>query len=484
MGNIVPDQISLSPVEHRLILEAWNDTGHEVPSATLPALFEAQVARSPEAVAVVFEEVSLSYEELDARANGLAHHLIGQGIGPEDIVALCLPRSLELVVGLLGILKAGAAYLPLDPDYPAERLAFMVEDARPRSVVTSRGLAPRLPEGTPALCLDDPESAAILAHEAQSAPGDRERLGPLTPQNSAYVIYTSGSTGRPKGVTVTHRSVVNFLASMAGAPGMAPADVLLSVTPISFDIAGLELYLPLSVGARLILADRRTASDGVALGRLIDHQGVSVLQATPASWHLLVEGDWRPQRALRALCGGEALTRDLAAQVTAQGAELWNLYGPTETTVWSMIYRVDADETSPVVSLGRPIWNTRVYVLDGFLRPVPVGVAGELYIAGDGLARGYLGRPGLTAERFVANPFGAAGSRMYRTGDLVRWRADGALDFLGRADDQVKIRGFRIEPGEIEAVLVAHPAVARATVVVREDRPGQKQLVGYVTRRA
>ncbi|MGB8840895.1 MAG: non-ribosomal peptide synthetase, partial [Aliidongia sp.] len=313
----------------------------------------------------------------------------------------------------------------------------------------------------------------------------------LSPQNPvaasgkdhlAYVIYTSGSTGKPKGVQIRQASVVNFLMGMQAELAVRPDDVLVGLTTLSFDISVLELLLPLVNGARLVLGSRAQAGDPAALRALIEAQGATIVQATPTSWRMLLQHGWpRLASPLRVLCGGEALPGDLVQQLLPHAAQLWNLYGPTETTIWSALQRIDASAPAKSGSvLGRAIWNTQIYVLDGQLRPVPAGAAGELYIAGAGLARGYLGRPGLTSERFVACPFGAPGSRMYRTGDLAKWRADGVLDFLGRADSQVKIRGFRIEPGEIEAALAHQPGVGQASVIAREDRPGQKQLVGYV----
>ena len=472
----------LTQEERQRLLVEWNATAQAVPVAMLPALFEAQVARTPAATALVFEDASLSYAELNEQANRLAHHLIGLGIGPEDRVALCLPRSLEMVVALLGILKAGAAYVPLDPDYPAERLAYMLADARPKVVVTTAGISvPGLSEADlPQLRLDDPALRAALAAAAAGNPSDAERVRPLTPHNPAYVIYTSGSTGRPKGVVVGHENLSRFLHALRQNVSLAAGNSLLATTTISFDIAGLELYLPFIQGARVVLASNRALRDPAGIAALIRQHQIDVLQATPSGWQQLLNSQSDSLHGLHALVGGEALAADQCHSLAhLTGRSITHLYGPTETTIWSLATSLDADLIG-APPIGRPIWNTQVYVLDGCLRPVPVGVAGELYIAGAGLARGYLNRPGLTSERFVADPFGQPGSRMYRTGDLGRWRSDGVLEFLGRADDQVKIRGFRIEPGEVEAVLAAHPAVAQAAVVARADRPGQVQLAGYV----
>nr|AGO88310.1 Arthrofactin synthetase/syringopeptin synthetase C-related non-ribosomal peptide synthetase [Methylobacterium oryzae CBMB20] len=472
----------LSDRERHQILEEWNATAQALPEGmTLPGLFEAQVARTPEAVALVFEDQALTYGELDARANRLAHHLIARGVGPESIVAVALPRSLELVVGLLGILKAGAAYLPLDTDYPAERLAFMVEDARPVCVVSTGAVAGRLPE-SPVLLLDEPGTQEALAREPAYAPSDRDRTRPLAPEHPAYVIYTSGSTGRPKGVVVAHASVSNFLEAMRAELALGASDRMLAVTTIAFDIAVLELFVPLLSGSRVVLVSKETVQDAPALARVAKAAGATIMQATPTLWQSLLSEAAHDLPRLRPLVGGEALSQETARLLQRFGGQVTNLYGPTETTIWSASACLRDEITSPP-PIGRPIWNTRLYVLDEGLSPRPIGAPGELYIAGSGLARGYLNRPGLSAERFVADPHGAPGSRMYRTGDLARWRADGVLEFLGRADTQVKIRGFRIEPGEIEAVLARHPDVAQVAVVAREDGPGDRRLVAYVVGR-
>ncbi|MGK4585534.1 non-ribosomal peptide synthase/polyketide synthase [Kitasatospora sp. HPMI-4] len=470
----VGDLELLAEDERRRLLTDWNATAAEVPPALLPELFEAQAARTPEATALVFEGTELSYAELDARANRLARLLIERGAGPERTVALVLPRSAELVIALLAVLKSGAAYVPVDPEYPADRIAHVLADAAPALVLTAEALAGRLPED--ALAVDSAATAEALAGRAQGGVTDAERIAPLRPEHPAYVIYTSGSTGRPKGVVLPHAALANFLADMGTRFPLTGRDRWVAVTTIAFDIAALELYLPLISGARVVLAPRHTVIDPAALTGLLVRSGATVMQATPSLWRAVTEHGAELPR-LRVLVGGEALPGPLAAALSELG-EVTNLYGPTETTIWSTAARTGAG--TPVPPIGRPIANTRVYVLDSRLRPVPAGVCGDLYIAGAGLARGYHDRAAMTAERFVADPYGPAGSRMYRTGDLARWTAEGELRFAGRADAQVKLRGHRIELGEIEAALLRHPSVAQSAVLAREDRPGDVRLVGYV----
>ncbi|MBV9772508.1 MAG: amino acid adenylation domain-containing protein, partial [Gemmatimonadetes bacterium] len=462
----------LAAEERRQLVAGWNDTAAAHPPATLHGLVAAQAARTPDRVAVVFAGESLTYGELDRRADRLARHLRARGVRPEVRVGVCLERSAELLVALLGILRAGGAYVPLDPAYPAERLAYMLGDSGVRILLTEPHLRRRLPaEGVEVVC---PDAAGAWPNGGPDGPLESG----AGPDNVAYVIYTSGSTGRPKGVMVPHGAVANFLRSMREEPGMEADDVLLAVTTLSFDIAVLELFLPLTVGARVVLAGRDDAADPAVLAGMMADAGVTVMQATPATWRMFLYAGWRGYPGLRILCGGEALPAELAAALLERCAGLWNVYGPTETTVWSTLHRV-IDPSSVVI--GRPIANTRAYVLDARLHPLPVGVPGELYLAGAGVARGYLGRPGLTAERFVPDPLAAeGGARMYRTGDRARWRADGTLEYLGRVDQQVKIRGFRIEPGEVEDALLACPGVREAVVTAREDAPGAARLVAYL----
>ena len=472
-----------SPAERHQLLHEWNDVAPPTPDPLLPALFEAQASRAPNAVAISCGDASLSYAELNSKANRLAHHLIGMGVGPGDRVALCVPRSLELVAGLLAILKAGAAYLPLDPDYPAERLRYMIDDAAPKVVVTTREAAAGdwAPPGSgrPLVLLDDPSMLTAFEQMSAHDPSDDERMQPLAPEHLAYVIYTSGSTGRPKGVEIPHSSLSNFLCGMQQLLRIGRADTLLAVTTFAFDISGLELFLPLVTGARVVVAGPAAARDPAAIERLVHTQAVTMLQATPSLWRPLLASRTADFTGVHALVGGEALTRELASSLIERTARVTNLYGPTETTIWSTAMPLSVDDIDPP-PIGRPIRNTQAYVLDDRFQLAPVGVTGELYLAGKGLARGYHGRAELTGERFVACPYGPAGSRMYRTGDLARWRPDGRLEFFGRADQQIKLRGFRVEPGEIESALLSLAGVARAAVIVREDRPGHPMLVGYV----
>ncbi len=475
----------LTSAECQQVLVEWNDTAADYPrDSCLHELFEEQVERTPGKVAVVFEDNRYTYSELNQRADQLARHLRSLGVGPEVLVGLYLERSLEMVVGLMGVLKAGGAYLPLDPSYPADRLGFMLDDARPRVVLTQRRFADALPPHASAVvCLDAPTAqTAVTPTDSRNDWDDQgEVLGKPSPDSLAYVLYTSGSTGRPKGVQIPQRALVNLLTSMRREPGLAAEDTFLAVTTLAFDIAALELFLPLTTGACVVIADREVAADGRRLARLLEDSSATVMQATPATWRMLLQAGWRGNPKLKVLCGGESLPRDLAEHLLPICAELWNLYGPTETTIWSAAWRVSPGQ--PIL-LGRPIANTQFYVLDRLLRPVPAGVSGELFIGGDGLARGYLNRPELTAERFIADPFRPGSTAcLYRTGDCVRYRPDGCLEYLGRLDHQVKVRGHRIELGEVEAVLGQHPQVRDRVVVARQDSSGENRLVAYVVPR-
>jgi amino acid adenylation domain-containing protein/non-ribosomal peptide synthase protein (TIGR01720 family) len=465
----------VAPGERRQLLAEWNDTRVEYPqNACVHQLFEAQAARTPQRIAVVSVDQRLTYAELDRRANQLANYLRLQGVGKEILVGICVERTVEMIVGLLAILKAGGAYVPLDPTYPKERLSFIMKDAQVTLLLTQQHLLTELPaaKNVQVISLD---SCTEISIESESQPESGICAG-----NLAYVIYTSGSTGTPKGVEITHRAVVNFLHSMREQPGLTDSDVLLAITSLSFDIAGLELFLPLMVGARLELASRQETGDGSKLMARLRESGATVMQATPTGWELLLNAGWHNQgQRLKVLCGGEAFPRGLATRLLEEHECVWNLYGPTETTIWSTMSQVV--HASGSVPIGRPIANTQVYIANADLDPTPIGVTGDLYIGGDGLSRGYRGRPGLTAEKFIPDPFsGCAGARLYRTGDVARYLADGEIEFLGRNDQQVKIRGFRIEIGEIEAALSRYQGVRQAVVSAREDVPGEKRLVAYI----
>ncbi|MBR7831952.1 amino acid adenylation domain-containing protein [Actinospica durhamensis] len=465
----------LTAAERDLVVSVWNDTARDVPVSVLSELFVGQAVRSPGAVAVESGGVSWSYGELDSRSSRLARFLVGLGVGPERLVAVALPRSAVMVAAVLGVAKAGAAYLPVDPGYPVDRIGFMLTDAAPSLVITDRATSARLPEvaGVTVVVLDDPQVAEAVADQSAGPVTDRDRIAPLLPAHPAYVIYTSGSTGRPKGVVVSHQGLANLAAFMVDVLAVTPQSRVIQLLSLSFDMSLLELLSSLTSGAALVLPEQGQLS-GAELADTLRELRISHAVVAPAALTGAASESLSELECL--VAGGEALPGEMVAEWSV-GRRMFNAYGPTETTVCTTISGpLSADGTPPI---GGPNWNVRAYVLDGRLAAVPPGVSGELYLAGSGLARGYLHQPGLTAQRFVACPFGA-GERMYRTGDLVRWRGDGELEYLGRADEQVKIRGFRIEPGEIEAVLAAQPGVAQAVVVVREDRPGDKRLVGYL----
>jgi amino acid adenylation domain-containing protein len=460
----------LDPAERRLQAVEWNRTAVEWGGGGLLDEFAARARETPAAVAVRGGGRSLTYAGLASLAARVAGRLRAAGLAREARVGVCLERSPELVAALLGAMAAGGAYVPLDPGYPPERLEHMIGDAGLAVLLTERPLRDLLPVPEGVVVVDVPELAA------EAGPAPDLPAGPA-PDQLAYVIYTSGSTGRPKGVAIPHRALGNFLHAMRSQLGVSRADVLGAIGPVSFDISGLELYLPLVAGATMVMYERAASLDPAALAGRLGADGITVLQATPVTWRLLVESGWPGQPGLTALCGGEALPESLAAELRARCAALWNLYGPTESTVWSTASRV---EPGPI-SIGGPIANTVLHVLDPNLRPVPIGVRGELHIGGAGLARGYLGRPALTAERFVPDPLsGTPGARLYRTGDLVRRRPDGRLEFHGRVDHQVKVRGHRIELGEVEAAVKRHPAVADAAVALRTDAGRGPELAAYV----
>nr|BFE29896.1 hypothetical protein GCM10010200_021470 [Actinomadura rugatobispora] len=465
--------------ERRRVAEDWNATSRPVPERPLPELFEAQVARTPDAVAVVGDGVELSYAELDERANRFAHELIARGAGPESLVGVVMERSADLPVVLLGIMKAGAAYLPVDPAYPADRIGFMLADAGPVIVVCGQETADLVGDdaGVGRLVWDDPATSGLLAARPATAPTDADRAAPLLPDHPAYVIYTSGSTGTPKGVSVSHRGIGNLAAAQIDRFAVGADARVLQFAALSFDASVSELCTALLPGAALVLAGADRMPPRGRLEDLVAEFGVTHVTVPPS---ILAAVGRLPEGLRTVVVAGEACPPALVERWSA-GRRLINAYGPTETTVCATMSLplAPGGADGGAVPIGGPIWNTRVFVLDDFLRPVPPGVTGELYVAGAGLARGYVGRAALTAERFVACPFTDGGERMYRTGDRARWTRSGELVFAGRADDQVKIRGFRIEPGEIEQVLAGHDQVGPVAVIVREDRPGLRRLVAY-----
>ncbi len=460
---------ALSPAEKSNMLVEWNATERPFPHHTLTQLFAQQAKKTAEKTAVSASDGNLTYAQLDAKSDQLAAYLRQFDIQPDTLIGLALPRDTTMLVAILGILKAGAAYLPIDPTYPDQRIQYMLDHAQAPLLITNSELVETLPANEAKSILIDTDWTQIEA--AGSLAQDYSRLDDL-----AYVIYTSGSTGLPKGVQITHRNLANFLCTMQENPGISASDTLLAVTTLSFDIATLELYLPLISGARVLLSDQATTKDALLLLKQLEAEPVTMMQATPATWQMLLAAGWAGKAGLTILSGGEALPAALGKELLGRGTAVWNMYGPTETTVWSTCLQVTAEEceTDGVVSIGRPIGNTDVYVLDDHLQPVPIGVTGNLYIGGKGVARGYLHQPDLTAERFPQHPFKPE-ERIYFTGDLARYRKDGSIDFLGRSDHQVKIRGFRIELGEIENSLQQHPDLAQAVV-----HPQGEQLVAYL----
>ena len=467
----MPDEVcNLTPLlpeaERDLVLSQWNGHRTPLPSQMPIELFEEQARLQPEATAVIFGEKKFTYKELDARATSLATKLSRMGVQAGSLVGIYLERSLEMIVGILAIQKAGGAYVPMDPSYPDERLAFMVSDANLDVTVTSHSLAEK---ATMLKCRSI--CTAVLDGSVEASP----RTSNPSPDQIAYVIYTSGSTGTPKGVQISQRSLLNLLTSMQKEPGITKSARLLAITTLSFDIAGLEIWLPLVTGATVVLADSEASRDPVAIIDILKKHDITMMQATPVMWSALLNEQWAGKENLVALCGGEALPPQLAQDLSRKTAALWNMYGPTETTIWSTTTRITPDEQ---VTIGKPIDNTDVYILDEKLNPVPIGSVGELYIGGEGLAKGYLNREQLTAEKFIANPF-RPNSRLYRTGDLGRFLPDGRIACLGRTDHQVKIRGFRIELEEIETVLEKHPGVSKAVVVPRDDGTGTPVLCAF-----
>ncbi|WP_342026020.1 non-ribosomal peptide synthase/polyketide synthase [Cytobacillus pseudoceanisediminis] len=467
-------QMSLLTETEEDLLKKWNDTKTEDDlSTSFLELYQGQVEAKADEVAIVYGENSLSYRELDQKANQLAHHLMQYGAKPGCLVGICLDRSLEMVIGMLAILKAGAAYVPIDPSYPKQRVSYMVQQSGMQFLLTDSASLPELPQISAKVVFIDKEANQIASCSIKTPNSG------VTPEDLAYVIYTSGSTGNPKGVQIQHRALTNFMFSMKRILPVVKDDTFLSITSISFDISNLEIYLPLISGIKLVVADTREIRDPKALDTLFIKHGITMIQATPATFRMLIESGWKNNTLKKVLCGGEAMSGELAKALLNQGVELWNMYGPTETTIWSTFERVESDER---ITIGHPIGNTELYILDDNYNKLPVGVPGELYIGGEGLALGYLNNPYLTEERFIPNPFSKEeGDRIYRTGDLVRYLSTGKVEYLGRIDDQVKVRGFRIELGEIEAVLEKYPEVKQAVVVLRKDHEENNQIVGYVT---
>jgi amino acid adenylation domain-containing protein len=476
VGRDPEQRVSTLPIltarERSGLLVDWNATERSYDGRCVHELFAEHAALTPDALAAVSEHASLTYGELDRRSNQLARELSLIGVAPGSLVGICAERSAEVVVALLGVLKSGAAYVPIDPAFPSARQQDMLADAQVRVLLTQERLVGGIDPGEATVVCLDHDWERIAQHSDQPTAASRD------PHALAYVIYTSGSTGQPKGVQISHRALVNFLTAMRDTPGLGSDDVLLAVTTLSFDIAGLELYLPLIAGAHVVITPDEATLDGVVLANWLARTRATVMQATPTTWQLLVDAGWAGDGRLKILCGGEPLPRALADRLLERGASVWQMYGPTETTVWSSVLQLEGGDGPP--PLGGPIANTSFYVLDGARQPVPIGVPGELYIGGDGVATGYHNRPELTAERFLPDPFAPRRGPMYRTGDLVRWHGDGTLEFRGRIDGQIKLRGFRIELGEIESFLAGHPDVSVAVATVREDVPGDRRLIAYI----
>jgi len=466
----------LSQEERHKILHAWNDTAYPIPQKSVIEAFHAQVKSSPTATAVTSKGKTLNYSELDALSNAWANKLIKEQVQPGDLVAIALSRNADMLVALLGTLKAGAAYLPLDPDFPEERLRSILKDANPKLILSCHEAIQQLPQvNTKVILIDDDHTDISLDRRVSQETGIK-----IQGNSPAYVIYTSGSTGRPKGVEIPHNALINFLYAMQKELTLSSKDKFLAVTTISFDISILELFLPLTVGASTVIADRKTVRDPQALSTLAVKENVTLLQATPSLWQALLPTYSNELKGIRPLVGGEALPGQLAQTMAKLGHPVINLYGPTETTIWSSIMPLTKQADLRHPPIGKPILNTQLYILDHAMEPVPVGVTGDLYIAGDGLALGYYKRPDLTKERFIANPFGKKGSRLYATGDKARWRNDGIVEYQGRDDHQIKIRGFRIEIGDIESALLGCREVTQAIVVAQGTPNGDKQLVAYV----
>jgi surfactin family lipopeptide synthetase C len=472
--SMVADLPMLTPAEKQDLLTEATPTPVAWPEGTtFLSCFGQQAQHHPVRIAAHYNTERLTYRELDEKSNRLARLLRERGVGPGTLVAVCLDRSLDLLVSLLAVLKAGAAYVPLDPEYPADRIQYMLADSGATIVITDLKLAEIVRKASGVVYVDA-DSQSIGHQSAASLEVT------LDPESLAYVIYTSGSTGLPKGVLIRHAGLINMLLSMRQEPGLASDDVLLAITTPCFDIAALELFLPLITGATVVIAPRDVVRNPKQLIAEIERSRASVVQATPAAWRMLIQTGWTGKPGLKVLCGGEALSRELADALLDRVGSVWNVYGPTETTIWSTVAPVHRDTA---ITIGRAIANTSIYILDRNMRLVPRGVTGDLYIGGAGIARGYHNRPELTAERFVQNPFGDPGSRLYCTGDLARYLADGSIECLGRRDHQVKIRGFRIELGEIETVLAKHPSIQEATVILFDAGIGDARLAAYTVAR-
>ena len=475
-GRIADHGVMSIPQRQKVIVD-WNATELDYPViSTLHGEFSRQAEKTPNNTAVVFEDVTLSYADVEMRSNQIARHLQASGVTAGDLVGICVNRSADMLVYLYGIMKAGAGYVPLDPGYPSDRLKYMCDHSGLKLIVTEKELSSRVSEfGKPQIEIDD------APHELDSFSTDKVQCD-ATPSDICYVIYTSGSTGKPKGVQVPHGCVVNFLYSMQQTPGFGADDSVLAITTLSFDIAVLELYLPTISGGKVVILDSTTAADGMRLAAQLDEHDISLLQATPATWRMMIEAGWNGKRDLKILCGGEPMPNDLVSPLLDRCDQLWNMYGPTETTVWSSAFQI-TDADAPIL-IGKPIGNTQIYVLDSAGNEVPVGCAGEVFIGGAGVTLGYRNQPEMTEKRFVKNryrnPFvDYVSDRIYKTGDLARYRFDGNIEFLRRNDKQVKVRGFRIELGEIEKTIKSHPAVKQCVVIVREDTVGDARLVAY-----
>lgn len=466
----------LSKKEEKRLLYDWNATQMEYPDKCFHQLFQLQAQKTPDAVGVVFEGESLTYRELDEKSTLLALYLQKQGVGRDFLVGICMERSLDIIIAILGILKSGGAYVPMDPDYPEERLEYMMEDSGASIVLTQSNLLNKLSQfiGNDVELLVIDRDWDDIVTEGKDR---KELVQEVKGSDLAYVIYTSGSTGKPKGVMIPHKALTNFLITMMDKPGINSKDRLLAVTTFCFDIAGLELYLPLICGAKCFICSAEKTKDAEKLKGEIQRIKPTIMQATPVTWKMLFQVGWKNEEKVKILCGGEALPEKLKKSFVDTDSDVWNVFGPTETTIWSLLEHIKAKEN---ITIGNPIGNTQVYIIDKNLQPTPVGIAGELCIAGDGLARGYLNKPELTAEKFIDNPFNN-GTKLYRTGDLARWLSDGRVDFIGRIDNQVKIHGFRIELDDIETHLSTYPGISECVVVVKEDE-GNKQLVAYYIR--